>query len=59
MADLKNSEAVLNWRPRTAFGEGLTGTIEWYVGNRNKDFVRLNLERLLYERDVIPDHGWD
>ena len=58
MADLKNALAVLNWRPQTSYEDGLSQTIKWYVANRDRDFVRQNLDKLLFERNVIPDIDW-
>jgi UDP-glucose 4-epimerase len=55
MADLKKAVAVLNWTPQTSYENGLSKTIKWYVANRSRDFVRENLDRLLFERDVVPD----
>jgi len=59
MADLKRAVSLLNWRPTTKFEEGLVPTIRWYVANRDPTFVRTNLDRLLFERDAVPDKGWD
>jgi dTDP-D-glucose 4,6-dehydratase len=59
MADLKRATSLLNWRPTTQFEDGLDPTIKWYVTNRDPAFVRNNLDRLLFERDAVPDKGWD
>ncbi len=59
MADLKRAMADLNWRPQTSFDQGLSPTIDWYVTNRDPGFVRENIEKLLWQRDAIPDKGWD
>lgn len=59
MADLTRATAVLNWQPKTSFRDGLTPTIDWYTASRDADFVRDNLERVLFQRDAIPDKGLD
>ena len=59
MADLKRALKVLDWRPTTSFEEGLSSTIGWYKANRSLAFVQANLEKLLWERDAVPDRGWD
>ena len=59
MADLQKAKALLNWMPGTSFEAGLKPTIDWYIANRDVDFVRENLDRLLFERDVLPDKGLD
>lgn len=58
-ADLQKVKALLNWTPDTAFEAGLKPTISWYVSNRDIEFVRKSLDKLLFERDVVPDKGWD
>ncbi len=55
MADLKRAIELLNWRPTTSFETGLVQTIDWYVANKNREFVRSNLNRLLFERNIVPD----
>ena len=32
-ADLKKSEKLLNWKPKTTLKEGLKKTINWYLNN--------------------------
>jgi UDP-glucose 4-epimerase len=59
MADLKRAIEVLNWRPKTSFEDGLPPTIKWYTSNREPAFVSEKLEKLLWERDAVPDKGWD
>lgn len=59
MADLKRDMSLLNWKPTTQFEVGLEPTIKWYTDNRDPAFVRANLDRLLFERDIVPDKGWD
>jgi nucleoside-diphosphate-sugar epimerase len=55
MADLARAKRVLNWTPRTSYESGLTPTIDWYMHNRNREFVLQNLDKILFERDVVPD----
>jgi UDP-glucose 4-epimerase len=57
MADLQRAERVLNWRPTVSFKRGLSTTIEWYKANRDAHFVSENLEKLLWERNALPDMG--
>jgi UDP-glucose 4-epimerase len=59
MADLKRAQELLGWRPTTEYSKGLSATIDWYVSNRDPTFVRENLEKLLWQRDAVPDRGWD
>jgi UDP-glucose 4-epimerase len=59
MADLKRAQGVLNWRPAVSFEQGLSTTIEWYKVNRDPHFVSENLEKLLWERNALPDRAWD
>ena len=59
MSDLKRAESILDWRPRFSFEDGLTPTITWYTANRDPTFVRENLDKVLYERNAIPDRGGD
>lgn len=49
-ADTKRAEELLGWEPEYSLEEGLAETIDWYIGNRNKGYVRENLEMLLHER---------
>jgi nucleoside-diphosphate-sugar epimerase len=59
MADLTTAMSILNWRPTTSFEDGLNPTIDWYIANRDMVIVRENLEKVLFERDIIPDRGLD
>lgn len=49
-ADTSRAKARLGWEPRYSLKKGLKRTIEWYVENRNRQEIRQNLERLLYQR---------
>jgi nucleoside-diphosphate-sugar epimerase len=53
MADLGSAKKVLNWAPRTSFESGLAPTIDWYMKHRDREFVLQNLDRMLFERDVM------
>jgi UDP-glucose 4-epimerase len=49
-ADTTRAEELLGWQPEYTLEEGLAETIDWYVENRDKEYVRENLETLLHER---------
>ena len=49
-ADLSRAQKVLGWRPRFSVLEGFKKTIEWYFSVKNRDYVKDNLQRLLFER---------
>ncbi|MDB4446568.1 GDP-mannose 4,6-dehydratase [Akkermansiaceae bacterium] len=34
-ADIAKAKRLLDWEPRISFGEGMTGTVNWYRGNRD------------------------
>jgi UDP-glucose 4-epimerase len=49
-ADTGRAKELLDWEPQYTLEEGMARTIEWYVNNREKDYIRSNLETLLHER---------
>ena len=49
-ADTTRAENRLGWEPEYNLGDGLSETLEWYRTNRDKEYVRSNLETLLHER---------
>jgi nucleoside-diphosphate-sugar epimerase len=49
-ADLTRARRVLGYEPQVSYREGFKKTIEWYFANNNKDEVKKNLNRLLWER---------
>jgi UDP-glucose 4-epimerase len=49
-ADTTRAEELLGWEPEYTVEEGIENTLEWYVENRDKEYVRENLETLLHER---------
>ncbi|MFB6151951.1 MAG: NAD-dependent epimerase/dehydratase family protein [Haloarculaceae archaeon] len=49
-ADTTRAEELLGWEPRYTLAEGLAETVDWYVDNRDREYVRENLETLLHER---------
>ncbi len=49
-ADTTKAKEVLGWEPRYTLQEGIDNTLDWYVNNRDKEYVRENLETLLHER---------
>jgi len=49
-ADTTRAEELLGWEPQYTVEEGIKNTLDWYVENRDPDYVRENLETLLHER---------
>jgi len=49
-ADTTRAEELLGWEPEYTLEDGLAETIDWYVENRDEEYVRRNLESLLHER---------
>lgn len=49
-ADTSRAEELLGWEPEYGLEDGLAETIDWYVENRDREYVRQNLEELLHER---------
>jgi len=49
-ADTTRADELLGWEPEYTFDEGMAETIDWYVENRDAEYVRENLETLLHER---------
>ena len=49
-ADTTRAEELLGWEPEYTLREGLAETIDWYTANRDREYVRENLETLLHER---------
>jgi UDP-glucose 4-epimerase len=49
-ADMTRAEELLGWEPKYTLQEGLAETIDWYTENRDREYVRKNLETLLHER---------
>lgn len=49
-ADTTKAKEVLGWEPRYTLQEGIDNTLDWYVNNRDKEYVRENLKTLLHER---------
>jgi UDP-glucose 4-epimerase len=49
-ADTTRAEELLGWEPEYTVEEGIQNTLDWYVENRDRDYVRENLETLLHER---------
>jgi UDP-glucose 4-epimerase len=56
-ADLSRARSVLGWEPSVSYRNGFRRTIEWYVRIHDRDSVRRNLERLLWERSASTDHS--
>ena len=49
-ADLTRAKRLLNWEPKVSFEEGLRRTIDWYFSTKNRERVKKQLNRLLFER---------
>ena len=49
-ADTSRAERLLGWEPEYTLEEGIRETLAWYVGNRERDTVKAQLETLLHER---------
>ncbi len=49
-ADTSRAEELLSWEPEYTLEDGLAETIDWYTANRDREYVRENLETLLHER---------
>ena len=49
-ADTTRAEELLGWEPEYSLEDGLAETIDWYTANRDREYVRENLETLLHER---------
>jgi UDP-glucose 4-epimerase len=49
-ADTTRAEELLGWEPEYTLEDGLAETIDWYTANRDREYVRENLETLLHER---------
>jgi len=50
VADNTLAREMLGWSARVGFYEGLERTIQWYVENHDKDEVRNDLQRRLFQR---------
>lgn len=49
-ADTTRAEELLGWEPEYTVEEGIQKTLDWYLSNRDREYVRENLETLLHER---------
>jgi UDP-glucose 4-epimerase len=49
-SDTTRAEKLLGWEPQYTLREGIGNTLNWYVDNRNRQYVEDNLEALLHER---------
>jgi UDP-glucose 4-epimerase len=49
-ADTTRAEELLGWEPEYTLEDGMAETIDWYVENRDKEYIQENLETLLHER---------
>ena len=53
--DYSAIKSRVGWQPKVSFDEGVRSTVDWYVKSRDVNYVRENLDRLLYERGVAPE----
>ena len=49
-ADTTRAEELLGWEPEYTVEEGIQNTLDWYLDDRDEEYVRENLETLLHER---------
>jgi UDP-glucose 4-epimerase len=49
-ANLDNARKTLKWEPKIGYRKGFKKTIEWYKENKDLENVKVNLDRLLFER---------
>lgn len=49
-ADLTKARKVLGWEPKVSYRDGFRKTIDWYLATKNKEELRANLDKLLFER---------
>ena len=47
VADISLAKKLLGWYPKYDFKTGLKKTIEWYFENKDKNFIKKNLKKLL------------
>ena len=48
--DITKMKKELNWLPQISVELGIKKTVEWYKSNRDLEFVKNNLDKLLHER---------
>jgi UDP-glucose 4-epimerase len=49
-ADTSRAEELLGWTPRYMLNQGIKNALDWYLANRDPQYVTENLEQLLHER---------
>lgn len=47
VADISYARKFIKWSPKYPFSKGLDKTIEWYVSNKDKNYIKKNISRLL------------
>ena len=55
-ADISIAKKRLGWEPKVSYKEGFAKTIDWYVKTHDVNTLKKDLERLLVERKVVPEH---
>jgi len=49
-ADTTRAAELLGWEPEYTLQDGIERTLDWYLDNRDPEYVAANLETLLHER---------
>jgi len=47
VADISLAKNFLGWQPKNNFEKGLEKTIDWYFKNKNPEYIKKNLKKLL------------
>jgi len=50
-ANLSRAKKILGWEPKIPYYEGFERTINWYFKNKNRKTVKINLTKILIERN--------
>lgn len=49
-ADIAKVKKILGWTPKVSYREGFKRTVDWYFANKDREFVKANLNSLLMQR---------
>jgi len=49
-ADIAKVKKILGWTPKVPYREGFKRTVDWYFANKDREFVKANLNSLLMQR---------
>jgi nucleoside-diphosphate-sugar epimerase len=47
VADISRAKKILRWTPKVMFIKGLEKTINWYIQNKNQEYIKTHLPKLL------------